>query len=232
MKVHPSVRFRQLVDNPLTHLTWYAEVCAELGLTGVSQVWNEDPAWYVWLGGRAYLLRHAGLKEDTGEMTAVLHAFPTAEELAAGGFDEEMSILLDEVHFDHRTLTPRFEAYPRFVRAFIVGELTLFPGEKDFGAVVFSGYEEDFATVWRFGEFFVAMLTFFSKTPPLAGPWRFTPQPGILSAGVALDQAGFERLQRDFVDTGLQPLENPDLWQRLAHGGARCSAQGACACKH
>ncbi len=231
MTEDPAVRFRQLVENPLTHLTWFEEICRELGLSGISQIWDEEPAWYFWLGGRAYLLRYAGVQESATELIAALHAFPTSAELAGGHYDEIERSLLSAEHFDFATMTPRFESFARFSHAFLAGELLLSLADEEISALLISGHDRSWEHVWSFAVFFVAMQIFYRKAAPVAEPFVFSPQAGILSALVPFDATG---AHIDGIGGGKpgQRLATPALWQQLSDAKARCTAAGACSCAH
>ncbi len=228
MNVDPSVRFRQLVDNALTHLTWHDEIVQELGVEGISQIWDDQPAWYIWLAGRAYLLRYPGLNESADELTAVLHAFPTREELASGRFSAEERRLLEPEHFDQATTTPRFESFGRFAEAFIIAEMTVIPGAAGCGSLVVSSHQQAWDAAWSFTDFFVSMQSFYRKTAPLHDPVGFAPQPGISSVLISFEEND-DSLSASF---GNCPIPAPAHWHRLAQSEVRCSATGTCSCSH
>ncbi len=232
MSPDASLRFRQLVDNALTHLTWHAEVVRELGVEGISQVWDENPAWYLWLGGRAYLLRYPGLEEYGNELTAVLHAFPTAEELDDSSYSATELRLLEPEHFDHATMTPRFESFERFAEAFIIGELTVVPGPLGVASLTASSYRHKWDLTWRFTDVFVALLSFYRRSAPVKAPLGFSPQQGVSSVFIPFEEKSAGGFVPPAGSGPTRSLPYPAHWRQLAQGKARCSATGTCSCSH
>lgn len=232
MKADPSLRFRQLVDHALTHLTWHEEVVRKLGVEGISQIWDDLPAWYVWLDGRAFLLRYPGLEENAGELTAILHAFPTREELERCAFSAEERRLLEPEHFDRETMTPRFESFARFADAFIIGEITINTGISGLDSLVVSSYRQQWETAWSFTDFFVALQSFYSHSAPVADPFGFSLQADVNSVLIVFEQHAAEEFSRALEGLSLRRLPYPARWRQLAHNEERCSAFGTCSCSH
>lgn len=232
MNLDASLRFRQLVDHALTHLTWHEEVMRDLGVEGISQIWNDEPAWYFWLGGRAYLLRYPGLEEEDGELTAVLHAFPSEEDLDGDTFSAAERLLLEPEHFDRQTMTPRFESFALFAEAFIIGELTVVEGPLGVASLAASSYRHKWDLAWRFTDVFVALMSFYWRSAPVSAPLGFLPQQGVSSVFIPFEH----KSALAFVPPpGSGPswrLPYPAHWRQLAQGKARCSATGTCSCSH
>ncbi len=232
MSLDASLRFRKLVDNALTHLTWHEEVMRGLGVDGVSQVWDDEPAWYIWLGGRAYLLRYPGLKESGDELTAVLHAFPTREELDSGTFSDAELGLLEPERFDRATTTPRFESFALFADAFIIGELTVTAGTGGIASMVVSSYRNKWNLAWRFTDLFVALLSFYWRSAPVADPLGFSPQQGVSSVFIPFEEQAAASFVPPSGSESTRRLSYPAHWHELVHVKARCTANGACSCSH
>jgi hypothetical protein len=61
--------FRTKIDNMLVTASWIDQAKDSLGLDGVSQIWTEKPAWYLWVagaGGVFHLQLEAGFQEGKG----------------------------------------------------------------------------------------------------------------------------------------------------------------------
>jgi len=231
MSLDASLRFRQLTDNALTYLSWHEEVMRALQVAGISQIWDDEPAWYFWLGERAYLLRYPGLEERGSELTAVLHAFPLKEELESGTFSAAERSLLEPEHFDLETTTPRFESFARFAGAFVIGEMTITQGDAGPSSLIMSSYRSKWELAWRFTEVFVALQSFYWKTAPVGNPLGFEPQQGVRSVMIP-----FEEHAASFTPPSgsgpVRQLHYPGHWREYAEGRVRCSATGTCSCSH
>jgi hypothetical protein len=233
MTAAPAVRFRQLVENALTHLSWFDTVHSHLGLTGVSQIWDEEPAWYFWLGGRSYLLRYANLAEaGPDELTAILHTFPSKEEWIEGVTPAFAHPLLTTEHFDFSTMTPRYESFSLFKDSFVAGEMTFSLAGGELQLLAASGYVREWSAVWRYLEFFVAMVTFQRKAEPWESPYFFSAEEEITSVLVPFDSSGSAMAKAIVTTESCRRLAMPLLWHRLAHEQFHCSVSGACACSH
>ena len=44
--------FRTLMDNMMVRASWAETVKGLSGVTGVSQVWGNQPEWYIWISGQ------------------------------------------------------------------------------------------------------------------------------------------------------------------------------------
>lgn len=230
MRAAPAVRFRKLVENALTHLSWFDTVRDELNLTGISQIWDEEPAWYFWLGQRSYLLRYANLVEESpNDLTAILHAFPTCEEWDEGRCSHA---LLTTEHFDFATMTPRFESFALFKEAFIVGEMTFSLTDGKLQLLAASSHEEAWEKVWAFTELFVALLTFQHKVEPSEAPYFFSPMEKVSSVLVPFDASGSAIAKVVVATDPYRHLPTPMNWHRMAHQEFTCTASGTCACSH
>jgi hypothetical protein len=112
--------FREKVEEVLIVASWVAALRRELGLQAVSQVFADQPAWYLWLAGAAGAFRLAleqTLEEEhhgRGVLCGVfsLKCYPFAGGPWEAGFSPEERQLVRSPAFD-RTGTPCFEAQDR-----------------------------------------------------------------------------------------------------------------------
>lgn len=230
MSAAPAVRFRQLIENLLIHLSWFDAARDELNLTGVSQIWDEEPAWYFWLDKRGYLLRYANLPENSpDELTAILHAFPTRKEWDEGRVGDP---LLTAEHFDFSTMTPRFESFALFKETFIAGEMTFALADGELQLLAASGHDDAWENLWTFTEFLVAMMVFRDKALPGESPCFFHPAEKISSVLVPFVSSGAAMVRAIVAADPCHQLPVPLRWRRLARQEFHCSAEGICTCSH
>jgi hypothetical protein len=124
--------FRNKVESMLLTASWVEQVREMLDLAGVSQVWGERPAWYIWIEGAPgvyALVLEEGEIFDAADHPRVLGHFAVKcyPYEAAGVFDSfspaERKMIIGEL-FDH-THTPRLESRQRIPEAFFtVGSLS------------------------------------------------------------------------------------------------------------
>ncbi len=125
--------FRLKVDSLLMTASWVERVRTELGLVGVSQVWTEGPAWYLWLEGSpgAYgleLVDASSVDQSGPEVVQGLFTvryYPSPDEPVFSGFSAQEQALVQGAGFD-QSGTPRFEALSGIPpQCFVVGTLQL-----------------------------------------------------------------------------------------------------------
>ncbi|AFM27421.1 hypothetical protein [Desulfomonile tiedjei] len=107
--------FRNKIDSLLTTASWTEELKQLLGITGVSPVWDDVPAWYFWIDGApgvyALVLEEAFEKTENastlhGLFSLKCYPFSGREEFAGFSFVERE--LVTSKFFD-ATNTPQFE---------------------------------------------------------------------------------------------------------------------------
>ncbi|MCB2192059.1 MAG: hypothetical protein KQI62_10870 [Deltaproteobacteria bacterium] len=104
---------RNMVDGLWLSATWVERLRIELGLAGIHQVWDERPAWYVWLVGDpgAYGLELLHAEQDDGLIHGLfgIKYYPSPGNGLWEAFSDEERNLVVGVRFD-RSVTPTFEA--------------------------------------------------------------------------------------------------------------------------
>lgn len=107
---------RNRVNNLLTTASWIETVKQMLGITGVSPIWDDVPAWYFWIEGApgvyALVLEDAANDGDnSGALRALFsvkcYPFPESKEFSGFSFLERE--LVSSKLFDE-TNTPKFES--------------------------------------------------------------------------------------------------------------------------
>ena len=107
--------FENKVNSMLVTTSWIDELKDRLGIKAVSQIWGEDPAWYVWLSGAqgAYRLELADAITDEnspanrhGFFAIKCYPFENSTVFNSFSYEEQM---LSRSHFFDDTHTPRFE---------------------------------------------------------------------------------------------------------------------------
>jgi hypothetical protein len=125
--------FRNKIESMLITASWVEPVQKMLGITGVSQVWDDAPEWYIWIAGApgvyALVFDHGrsfdALDQTLHQGRFAVKCYPYA---SAGVFDTYSAKECDMVSsdlFDH-THTPRMEARPEIPEAFFtIGSISL-----------------------------------------------------------------------------------------------------------
>ncbi len=101
----------------LTIAAWVNAVREQVGVTGVSQIWDDVPAWYFWIaqGPRAYQLQMERAWRDGPDDIGCYHGlfsvrcFPYRTDPLFPAFSFYERSLLESKHFDESN-TPRFES--------------------------------------------------------------------------------------------------------------------------
>ena len=108
--------FRNRIEQMLITASWCEEVRLTLGITGVSQVWEDTPAWYFWLegmpGAYEFGLREAWSKGGDERALFAVRFFPRPEEARELGVSADERALLGEDVFD-TTTTPHGDGRAR-----------------------------------------------------------------------------------------------------------------------
>jgi hypothetical protein len=232
---------RNLIDNAFTHLTWYEDVCEQVGFKGISQIWKEEPAWYFWqkqVKG-AFLLRlHADEALVTEHyLSFTLHYFPRPDEAACQQLpDTEKALLADQSLFHPETNTPNFEAYEDFLSTFVVAEIgCVVDAENSLQLLLYSSDCDERHPVYRFLDLLITTLNFQSKRHHQQA---YALQDGPLTTlFLSYSEGSFRRflafyeLEAPLLET-VVPNAKQKLWKYAAHLEAVCSAGGACSCSH
>jgi hypothetical protein len=107
--------FRNKLDSLLTTASWTEELKQLLGMTGVSPVWDDVPAWYFWIDGApgVYALALEEVFEKSEDATALhglfsLKCYPFSGREEFAGFSFVERELVTSKFFD-ATNTPQFE---------------------------------------------------------------------------------------------------------------------------
>jgi hypothetical protein len=111
--------FRLKLESLLMNATWVERLRAELGLTGVSQVWSGKPAWYFWLrdAAGAFCLElvetgwTGGGQAHITQGLFTIRYYPNPDEPDFSSFSPQEQALALGPGFDH-SHTPRFETLP------------------------------------------------------------------------------------------------------------------------
>lgn len=110
--IDPESFFRNKIDNMLVTASWVEEVRDDLGITAVSQIWDEKPAWYFWLSRfqGAYQLQLESAGDDPQAPAGIfsLKYYPSTQESVFPAFSAEERAVVQSPLFDH-TNTPRYE---------------------------------------------------------------------------------------------------------------------------
>jgi hypothetical protein len=224
---------RLAIDNSMIHLLWHDEVRQQAGLTGISQVWGDEPSWYFWLAGRpgAFLLRAGICEELAGRslVTYLLHYFPPASA------DRAEQDLLESPFFDQATGTPAYEHRHRFFDSFIAGEIGLALGTEGGPLVTYGSWQqENHSDARAFFNTFVSALIFFYHLSPTT-VCNGTSAPMIESRFAVFDRVFFEEFltqtdsERLFL-TPATPESIPESWSLRTDLPPTCTAAGVCGC--
>jgi len=136
--------FRNRIEGMLIRASWVGALRALLGMKGVSQIWNGNAAWYLWLDRApgAYLLAFSeGDVVDTTdhrlfEGRFALKCYPYPDHPGFGGFSLEERRLVQSDLFD-TSHTPRFEAAAQISDTlFTVGGISLLCAAEDAPALL------------------------------------------------------------------------------------------------
>ncbi len=119
--------FRNKVESMLITASWVEQVQKMIDLVGVSQVWGDRPAWYVWIDGApgAYALvfeqsgtiATADQVLNVGQFVVKCYPYLTASVFEA--FSAQEREIVNSDLFDH-TQTPRLESQSKIPEAFFV----------------------------------------------------------------------------------------------------------------
>jgi hypothetical protein len=124
--------FRHKIDSIFVTASWVEAVKNGTGITGVSQVWDDQPAWYIWIeqapGPFAFSLEQTDILDVetggliSGQFSLKCYPFPDNDLFAAFSRAERQAILSDL--FD-QTNTPAMETKNRIQdNLFVVGALS------------------------------------------------------------------------------------------------------------
>ncbi len=112
MTIDPEEFFRNKIDNMLVTASWVDQVRDILGITGVSQIWDEQPAWYFWLSsmGGAYRLQLESAYDDRKTYCSVfsIKYYPAVNEKLFQTFSAEERSIVQSSLIDH-TNTPSYD---------------------------------------------------------------------------------------------------------------------------
>jgi hypothetical protein len=131
--------FRNRIEGLLIRASWVETLRSMLGLKGVSQIWNGDAAWYLWLQGApgvyALVFSEGDDVVSNGhrlfEGHFALKCYPYAHDAGFAGFSDEERRWIQSDRFD-ATNTPKFDALAEIPEAlFTVGSLSLVSDADD-----------------------------------------------------------------------------------------------------
>lgn len=124
--------FRLRVDSLLQSASWVGDLRNDVGLAGMSQIWEDAPGWYLWLRDRAGAygleLAEATPPDSPGGPVSGLFTiryYPSPDEAAFNQFSNLERRLVLGPEFDHSG-TPCFEARDSLApELFVVGAMEL-----------------------------------------------------------------------------------------------------------
>jgi hypothetical protein len=108
--------FRKQIENPFVNLMFYEEMVDRVQFAGFSQIWQEPPAWYLWMKQvkGAFNLQLADVRELQQPAvgihgTYLIKHFPSLKEEEKQQLSPQERDLFNEDFFDVETSTPKFE---------------------------------------------------------------------------------------------------------------------------
>lgn len=125
--------FRLKIDSLLMSASWVERLRSELGLVGVSQVWRENPSWYLWLADSAgayglELVEASGGDQPGQDIPRALFCiryYPNPDQPEFSDFSPREQALVLGGGFDE-SHTPRSEALSEIPpQCFVVGTMEL-----------------------------------------------------------------------------------------------------------
>jgi len=123
--------FRTLMDNMMVRASWFETVKELSGVTGVSQVWGNQPEWYIWISGQpgpyGLVLQHTtDLVKGPQHMHQgffTVKSFPCPQSPAFAGYSQAEKDIVKSSRFD-LTNTPVYEARSEIPSSFFnIGSL-------------------------------------------------------------------------------------------------------------
>lgn len=142
--------FRTKIEGMLIQASWVHDAQTLLGLEGVSQIWGDKAAWYIWLrdspGPYCLAFEEGEFSQSDGVEVAegrfMIKCYPYANHPSFKGFSLEEKALITGGDFD-QTNTPRFEVAADIPESlFGVGSLSFLSASNDlFTAVSFDSLE-------------------------------------------------------------------------------------------
>jgi hypothetical protein len=123
--------FRTLMDNIMVRASWSETVKGLSGVAGVSQVWGNQPEWYIWLSGQpgpyGLVLQHTtDMVRDAHNMHQGffrVKCFPSPQSHAFASYSKAEQDIVKSSRFDF-TNTPVYESRPEIPPSFFnIGSL-------------------------------------------------------------------------------------------------------------
>jgi hypothetical protein len=234
-----SYAVRNLIDSAVSYLTWHEDACKTIGFKGISQVWQEIPAWYFWMtdiaGGFLFRFHQEEPVNQSQYISLSLYYYPDKKEAAYQQLSSlEKGLIDDPEIIDQKTNTPKFESFEHCLPYFLSAEIGLLIDETNkLQALVFSSSNGQTHPTEVFFSFLVKTLNFYLKSHHIQA--KQLNMTDISSLFVIYDTIAFEQFLKAYnidkssfvhpIQTGM--LEN---WKNTAHLNAECSVNGACAC--
>ncbi len=222
--------FRKQIENPFINLMFYEEIVNRIGFAGFSQIWQEPPAWYLWMKQvpGAFTLQLADVQE-LGQPAAGIHGtylikhFPPLQEEEKQYLSPRERELIDADFFDAETSTPKFEHVSDLKETdFLIGVLDMVSDiEESFVSLHVSAVDRGSSISQRgwhhsftLFDLLVRTFTFFHRVSPLivllhGNQYRLAEQQDIRSCSV------FYQLRPEYdpdVKAILQALELDESW--------------------
>ncbi len=237
--IDSSEVMRNLIDSAVSYLTWHEDACKTLGFKGISQVWQETPAWYFWVdgiaGGILFRLHQEESMGNSQYASFSVHYYPDAQEAAWQKLTEKEKLLLNDPEIiDPETHTPQFESFKYCLPYFLSAEISLLINSKNqLQTLVFSSVNDQNHPVSLFFGFLVKTLNFYLKSHHIKA--KQLNMDDTSSLFLIYNIKAFEQFIKAYnleESNFFEPLQTGMLenWKNTAHMNAECSAKGTCAC--
>jgi len=230
---------RNLIDSAVSYLTWHEDACKTIGFKGISQVWQETPAWYFWIngitGGFLFRFHQEEHVSQSQYISLSLHYYPDEKEAAYQQLsNQEKRMLNDSDIIEQQTNTPKFESFEQCLPYFLSAEIGLLIDETNkLQTLIFSSSNSQTHPTEVFFGFLVKTLNFYLKSHHIQA--KQLNMTDISSLFVVYDTIAFEQFIKAYnidkshfvhpIQTGM--LEN---WKNAAHMNVECSVHGTCTC--
>lgn len=235
----PHACTRALIDNSFKYLTWHDDVCHAAGFKGISQVWKEYPAWYIWTDSApgGYLLRMCSDEpmNDSQYVSLSLHYFPHPDEPENNNLSpEETGLIQAEDFFDQRTSTPNFEKFEEFLPFFVTAEIGLVIGsDNKLKLLIYTTVPEKTEISFKLLDLLIKTLNFFSRSHH-RNVFQLD-EVDYSSIFIEYDTMSYEKFLKSF-NFSKQKLKDISLkdfvsgWKRFSNYSSVCSVKGTCSC--
>jgi len=110
-----KAHFRAVFDGMFTKISWVEDLMDQLGVQGISQVWGDDPEYYLWLTDApgVYHIKLESGDSDRSTQDRIrglfsIRCYPLVGSRLMDGYSREEQRLVSSELFDH-TNTPRYD---------------------------------------------------------------------------------------------------------------------------